>query len=149
MGVGKHFDTSIGGASIIREIKKNYPTKFVIAYSGARSNTTEANIAKEFADDYIRKDAEISRWVEHLDDILNLVTDPYEIWLLARQGLLDNETDIRTVVKLEDAYVRTVKNKDQQFSLVRKSLDKLDLPGGARSIIYGLISSAIYALVLS
>jgi CheY-like chemotaxis protein len=53
MGVGQNFDQAIGGASIIREIKENYPTKFVIAYTGARANTMEASAAKEFADDFL------------------------------------------------------------------------------------------------
>jgi len=149
MGVGANFDKSIGGASIIREIKKNYPTKFVVAYSGARANSVEAVAAREFADEFIKKDADITRWVERLDEIINTVIDPYEMWLAARQGLLDNEIDIRRIVELEDAYVRSVKSKDGNFEPLKTVLTKIDLRGNSKAIVQGLISSAIYALVFS
>lgn len=149
MGVGLHFDKSIGGASIIAEIKKNYPTKFVVAYSGARSNSTEAVAARDYADEFIKKDADISKWVERLDEIISTVIDPYEMWLVARQGLINNEIDIRRVVELEDAYVTSLKNKDISFQLLRSFIAKVDLGGNSKAIIQGLISSAIFALVVA
>lgn len=148
MGVGVHFDKSIGGASIISEIKKNYPTKFVVAYSGARANSTEAVAARDFADEFIKKDADISKWVERLDEMINTVVDPYEMWLVARQGLIDNEIDIRRIVELEDAYVTSIRNRDSSFSLVRSILTKVDIGANAKGIVQGLISSAIFALVV-
>lgn len=149
MGVGKNFDKTIGGASIIREIKKNYPTKFVVAYSGARANSIEASAAREYADEFIKKDEDISRWVERLDAIIETVVDPYEMWLVARQGLIDNEIDIRRIVELEDAYVRSINTKDANFGPLRKLIVKIDLRGNSKAIIQGLISSAIITLVLS
>lgn len=149
MGVGSSFDKNLGGASIIREVKRNYPTKFVVAYTGARSNSAEASAAREFADEFIKKDTEITKWVEKLDDIIDIAVDPYEMWTIARQGLIDNETDIRRIVELESAYVQSVKKKDQNFSAVKKILGGIDLGGNAKGIIQGLISSAIYALVFS
>src|SRR5690606_38120807 len=91
MGVGVNFDQSIGGASIIREIKENYPTKYVIAYTGARANASESNAAKEFADDFLKKDAEISTWVERLDEAIEFSSNPYERWLVTRQSLISDE----------------------------------------------------------
>lgn len=149
MGVGNNFDKSIGGASIIGEIKRNYPTKFVVAYSGARANSNESAAAREVADEFIKKDADISKWVERLDEIIHTVVDPYQMWLVARQGLIDNEIDIRRIVELEDAYVRSVQNKDKDFSSVKKILVKIDLGGNAKAIVQGLISSAIFGLVFS
>ncbi|WP_054312270.1 hypothetical protein [Mesorhizobium sp. 1M-11] len=149
MGVGNNFDKSIGGASIIGEIKRNYPTKFVVAYSGARANSNESAAAREVADEFIKKDADISKWVERLDEIIHTVVDPYQMWLVARQGLIDNEIDIRRIIELEDAYVRSIANKDKDFSYVKKTLGKIDLGGNAKAIVQGLISSAIFALVFS
>lgn len=147
MGVGLNFDSAIGGASIIREIKDNYPTKFVIAYTGARANSAEANAAREKADDFLKKDAEISKWVDKLDSAIEVAVDPYERWIIARQGLIDNEVDIRRILELESGYVRSIKRKDGSFDELNKAVEKMDLGGHAKGIIQGLISSAIYTLV--
>jgi len=144
MGVGKRFDHTLGGASIITEIKKNYPTKYVVAYTGARANSTEATVARSHADAFIKKDAEIAKWVEKLDEIIEEVADPYEKWLLARQGLIDNEIDLRNIVQLESAYVESIMSKDKSFTSIQRILDKVELSGNAKAIIQGLISSAIY-----
>jgi CheY-like chemotaxis protein len=149
MGVGNNFDRSIGGASIIKEIKYNYPTKFVIAYTGARQNTAEAQAAKTYADDFIKKDADVSKWVEELDDAIEYSSDPYNRWVIARDGLLSSEIDIRKIVEIESAYVDAIKSKDQKFEKVSEILTKADIGGNAKAIVQGLISSAIYAIVFS
>ncbi len=115
MGVGHNFDRAIGGASIIKEIKENFPTKFVIAYTGARANTAEANAAKEFADGFLKKDVEITKWVTKLDDAIDFTSDPYKRWLVTRQGLIDQEVDLRRIVELESAYVEAIQTGDQEF----------------------------------
>lgn len=148
MGVGVNFDRSFGGASIIKEIKANFPTKFVVAYSGARANSAEASAAMDFADRFIKKDVDITKWVEVLDDIIQSLIDPYRMWIIARQGLIDNEIDIRKIVQLEDAYVRSIMTRDQEFSAVKSLLEKIDIGNGVKSIVYGLISSAIFGIVI-
>ena len=147
MGVGKNFDNVLGGASIIKEIKINYPNKYVIAYTGARSNSTEASSAKEYADEFLKKDAEITTWVERLDGAIEFASDPYERWLIARQGLIDAEVDIRRIVEFESAYVKSIQSKDSTFSDLKALLSRTDLGGNAKAIIQGLVSSAIYALI--
>jgi DNA-binding NtrC family response regulator len=149
MGVGANFDKNLGGASIIKELKTNYPNKYVIAYTGARANSTEASSAKEFADEFLKKDAEISKWVEKLDDAIEYVSDPYERWLTARQGLIDAEVDIRRIVEFESAYVKSIKSKDGKFTELKRLLEQIDLGHSAKAIIQGLISSAIYGLIFS
>jgi len=147
MGIGKNFDQSVGGASIIREIKENFPTKVVIAYTGARSNAAESTVAKEFADGFIKKDAEISKLVERLDEAIEAASDPYRRWIVARQGLIDEEVDIRRIVELESAYVRSVKSSDSSFKDLVEVSTKMDISGHAKSIIQNLISSAIYSFI--
>jgi CheY-like chemotaxis protein len=115
MGVGEHFDRTLGGASLIKEIKINYPTKIVIAYSGATSNSNEAISAKEYCDDFVRKDADLTDWTEVLDDFVAQVIDPYQMWIKLRQELFNNDIDIRDVVRLESAYVESIASKDVKF----------------------------------
>lgn len=149
MGVGKHFDASAGGGSIIAEIKKNYPTKFVIAYTGARANSPEAMLAKESCDHFLKKDADMAEWTTLLDNCVEHLLDPYLMWCDARQGLLASETDIREVVRLEHAYVNAVVAKDKSFADLRKQIKTAGLSGHAKGIIQSLIASAIYGLIFS
>ena len=139
MGVGQNFDKSIGGASVIKEIKDNYPTKYVIAYTGARSNTPEANVAKQFSDDFIKKDDDITKLVSKLDEAIDIASDPYERWLITRQGLIDLEIDLRKILELESAYVEAIDSNDREFSEVKAILRGADLGGHAKGIIQSLI----------
>jgi hypothetical protein len=145
-GVGRNFDSSIGGASLIREIKANYPTKIVIAYTGARANTAEAIAAKENCDHFLKKDADMTEWTEILDAYVDQVTDPYQMWIAARQDLLEHELDIRDVLKLESAFVEAVLVKDSNFEKLSRQAKKIDLTGHAKGIVQSLIASAIFTL---
>ncbi|MFS4437233.1 hypothetical protein ACMA5I_03360 [Paracoccaceae bacterium GXU_MW_L88] len=149
MGVGAHFDQSVGGASLIREIKTNYPTKIVIAYTGARANSTEAIAAKEYCDHFLKKDADLTEWSEMLDTYVEQVIDPYIIWISARDGLLDQEIDLRDIVKLEDAYVRSVLSQDADFKRMDEAISKISLSGHAKGIIQSLVASAIYDILFA
>lgn len=149
MGVGQNFDKSIGGASIIKEIKDNYPTKYVIAYTGARSNTPEANAAKQFSDDFIKKDDDITKLVGKLDEAIDIASDPYERWLTTRQGLIDLEIDLRKVLELESAYVEAINSNDSKFSDIETILRKTDLGGHAKGIVQSLIASGIWSVVFA
>jgi len=149
MGVGANFDKTIGGASVIKEIKANYPTKIVIAYTGARANSGEAIAAKDHCDHFLKKDADLTEWSEMLDAFVQQVIDPYTMWLNARDGLLDLELDLRDVLKLEDAYVRSVLSQDKDFKSIHQVLSKADISGNARGIVQGLIASAIYGLIFA
>ena len=149
MGVGRNFDNSIGGASLTREIKTNYPTKIVIAYTGARANSAEAIAAKDHCDYFLKKDADLTEWVKVLDSFVDKVTNPYEKWILARQNLLDIELDIREVLTLESAYVQSVLDKDEKFTTFNRQVKKVDLRGNAMGIVQSLVASAIYGLVFA
>jgi DNA-binding NarL/FixJ family response regulator len=55
------------GAYLIEEIKRNYPEKAVIAFTGGATNSNISKRAAAAADDYLRKDASIEDWRELLD----------------------------------------------------------------------------------
>jgi CheY-like chemotaxis protein len=149
MGVGRNFDAAAGGGSIIREIKKNYPTKFVIAYTGARANSPEAVLAQQHCDYFLKKDADMAEWTRTLDECVEHLLDPYLMWLDARQGLFDAETDIRDVIRLEHAYVKAVAGKDSSFGDLNKAIEQINLSGHAKGIVQSLIASAIYSIIFA
>jgi len=149
MGVGQHFDHAIGGASIIKEVKENYPTKFIIAYTGARANTVEATVAKQYADDFLKKDDDIRKWVSKLDDAISFASDPYERWLVTRQSLIDLEVDLREIIVIESAYVEAVTSNDKEFSEMREIVKKADIGGNAKGVLQSLVASGIWALAFA
>jgi len=147
MGVGQSFDPAQGGASIIKEIKKNLPSKFIIAYSGARSNTIVAVAAREYADDFIKKDAELNEWTDLLDKFVEQSVDPWAMWRIARTNLLALDVDIKNVVRLEDAFVRSVNAKDTKFLALNEELAKIPANGNVKGVVQSLVASAIYSLI--
>lgn len=147
MDVGMNFDSAAGGASIIGEIKRNYPTKFIIAYTGARANSPESIAAKEYADSYIKKDTEITKIVTELDDAIDYSLDPYEKWIITRQGLIDLDVDLREILKLEDAYVQSIISKDAGLQTFHSAISVAAISGHAKSIAQSLAASIIYGIL--
>lgn len=147
MDVGVNFDVARGGASIIGEIKNNFPAKFVIAYTGARANSVEANAAKEYADLYLKKDIEITDLVAELDSAIDYSLDPYERWIITRQSLIDLDVDLREVLKLEDAYVTSVIEKDSNLATFRSAIQGSGISGHAKGMAQSLAASIVYGIL--
>lgn len=148
MGVGSRFDPRLGGASIIKEISINYPTKFIIAYSGATDNARETSVAREYSDEFLQKDSDITDWIKVLDHYTEIISDPYEMWRITRDELIDQETDLREILKIESAYVDAILTKDQKFTKMKSVLEKADLSGNAKGIGQSLIASSIFEFIL-
>jgi DNA-binding NarL/FixJ family response regulator len=144
MGVGMHFDDKLQGASIIAEIVKSYPEKIVIAYTGAALNDRAVKTAASRADRIIKKDIDIDEWVEHLDTAVKSAIDPHFVWNRVRTRFVEMDVDTKEILLLEDAYVRSVLSRDRQFGLLAKLAQDPSLRQDTRSIVTGLISSAIF-----
>lgn len=146
-GVGKSLDNRRQGAFIIREIRRNYPHKFVIAYTGGTQNAQLTREATAAADAFVKKDADIETWTSKLDSIIDELVDPYKVWIRQRMNLVSIEADTLTILKIEDAYVRSVqaRSSDSQNPLVQ-TLQDTSMSGDVRAVIQGLISSAVFKL---
>lgn len=145
MNVGLNFDQESQGSSIIKEIKKNYPSKFIAAYSGSSAASLPAQRSKQYADVFIKKDSEIEGWVEKLDALISSATDPRQVWLRIRSAMIEENVNTRTILLLEDAYVRSVMSSKPNLSLLRELTIKENIGSAAKNIIYGLASSAIFS----
>lgn len=148
MDVGAHFDKSAQGASIIKEIRKNYPAIYVLAYSGSASSDPIVRRAALHADAFIKKDAELEEWSDTLDDYISNVTDVREEWQRIRAALVDERLDTKDLLKLEDAYVRAYLTGDKKLEGMTAVAQKMQISSSARSIVEGLVTSTLFRLTV-
>lgn len=119
-GVGIELGFSRGGASIIKEIRKNYPCKLTIAYT---AHTYEAAYNQFFAlaDFVAPKDFSTDDWIEKLDELINKSVNPINQWERMRDDLLKKGVSTLAVAKIEDKFVNAIKSKksDKLNALVK------------------------------
>lgn len=149
MGVGRHFDERLQGASVIAEIRRCHPEKVIVAYTGAALNQFAARQANSLANDLIKKDADIEDWIQKLDEYTTIILNPYDVWQRVRNDLVNREVDTIDILILEDGYVRAVLSGDREFKSMKQALSRTGVRDDVRSIVNGIISSAAYAYILS
>lgn len=147
MGVGRHFDAKLQGASLIAEIKEAYPEKVVVAYTGAAMTDRAARLASERADQILKKDVDIEQWIAVLDDLGRDAIDPYAIWNKLRLRFFELEVPTSDILLLEDAYVRSIRVQDGSFSLLVKRAAGAGIKQDVRAILQGLASSLIFSAI--
>lgn len=144
-GVGRELNPGQQGAHIIREIKANYPEKYVVAYTGGAPPELLVP-SVEAADKFTQKDTSIEDWCELLDEGARAVIHPAVVWKKNRHRLLDKGVTPFQLACLEDVLVRTLLRDP---SLIQRSLDlkseELKLPSDVRAIVNSLIATALFA----
>lgn len=113
-GVGKSMKMDKGGASLLKELRKKYPSKIFAAYSGSTFDPTYNTYLEGIS--IIKKDAQLDQWTESLDNLIEKATNPIAKWGALRQFLLGKGIDLLELAKLEHEYVNIVLNKDGDFS---------------------------------
>lgn len=148
-GVGQQLDTKKQGAFIIGEIKRNYPEKFVVAYTGGTLDHQVAREAMDRADSFQRKDANIEEWRDKLDDMIQRLLDPVEVWKRQRIALANTDADTLDILKLEDAYVTSVLRKDHSAeSAFNLAVNSSAIKGDARAVVTSLIASGLFKIMV-
>lgn len=147
MGVGSHLDPKTQGPAIISEIKLNYPTKIVIAYTGASQQSVQARAAKVSADRFFRKDSDISAWRELLDPYVAESLDPFKLWMRFRAHLVQQEIDTYLLLRLEDSFVKSIKMRDSDFRLMSSLLEQ-DEFAHLKNAVLGLLATGTLKVLL-
>ena len=147
LGVGVSLSPTLQGAHIIAEIKKSYPEKIVVAYTGGGySDIYEAGVS--IADHHLKKDANIEEWCDLLDTAISELSNPAIVWRKTRHRLLDADVTPYQLALLEDTFVRNVLKGREELELkLTEQANKLNLVGHAQSIINSLLASAIFAWI--
>ncbi len=86
-GVGKSFGSPFEGAHVISELRKHYPNKILIAYTGQQFDAS-FNQYFSLCDASVKKDAESQQWVETLDEAISNFLDPVAQWKKVRSYLI-------------------------------------------------------------
>lgn len=121
-GVGRAFGSNLEGAHIVQEIRKAYPDKFIIAYTGMTFSVATTN-ALTSADKRMEKDASLDAWVQTLENGIKEVINPRARWVRLRRALLERGVEIFDIFKLEQAFIQSIRqNKPTALEKEVKSL---------------------------
>ena len=147
-GVGLQLASDMQGAYLIEEIKRNYPEKAVIAFTGGSANSNIARRAELAADDYLKKDASIEDWRDVLDKHIRNLSDPIYVWKQLRVRLVKAGIAPVELMKLEHAYVSTIKNGAQATkAAIEKASDSSGSDPVIKKEIMSFIASKAFDLV--
>lgn len=143
-GVGKAFRSQFQGAHIIEEIKKQYPSKVVIAYTGQKH---DARYNKYFlmADAMYSKDMDSDQWVDNLDQAVEKVVDPVAQWKRMRDYLFSKDVPTRSVYLLELDYIESMLKKNKTILANSKVLKGVN--PDVRGVMQGFVASLIFSMV--
>jgi len=141
-GVGQYLNERGQGAYIIDEIKRNNPEKFVIAYTGGAADDAVTIKAQEVADFFLKKDQEIEEWRDRLDSIIDELKDPIQVWHRQRDALIGADVPTLDILKLEDAYVRSIRAGNP--SAYKQIASSPSVSSDLRAIAQSLIASGIF-----
>ncbi len=113
-GVGKKFGSELEGAYIIKEARKLYPEKYIIAMSSAVYKISVTKIIG-VADDKIVRDTDLDRVSDSIDKAVNTMRSNRLRWLRLRDNLLNtHNVDMYNVWLLEQGFIATILKKDKR-----------------------------------
>lgn len=141
-GVGKLLSNSYEGAFLIKEIKRNYPSKRVIAYTASQYDPTY-NQYLEYADAMVHKGLGLEDWVNLLDEQIYKTIDPIFQWNNLRMKLLNEHVTTIEVAKLESLFVDSYKKgKFENFEETANGMT-----GDVKGILLEFLSSAAVKMI--
>ena len=118
-GVAKAFGSPLEGAHLVSEIRKDYPDKFIVSYTGDTYSLPITN-ALAGADRRLAKDDSIDVWTKTLETGLNEVSNPRNRWIRLRAALLSRGVELFQVFKLEQALIKAVQKKILTYSKAKQ-----------------------------
>ncbi|MCE4373669.1 hypothetical protein [Xanthomonas hortorum] len=141
-GVGKALDSDLEGAHLIAEMRKDYPDKYLVSYSGAQFDVSY-NESLRNADASLAKDTSTEQWVSALETGITKVANPRERWLRLRKTFLDRGVELHQVFKLEQSFITAVEERDATKFKVE------GLPPEVRQIAIGFAKIALVQIIKS
>ena len=145
-GVGTKLDSSgLGGAFLISEIRKNYPDKYIIAYS-THSNTLSVQKHIKYADHVMPVPSSTEQWTEALEQALKNVANPIARWKKFRNFLLENDVELIEILQLEQSYIRYLLNQNYNIEDIQNITSKLSISNDLKDIVKQFTVSSVIEL---
>ncbi len=110
-GVGAAFGSKFDGAHVLGEIRKTYPDKWLVAYTGMTHNIAY-NERLRVVDVMMPKEAPIESWTTALENALGAVVDPRQRWIRFRARLLERGAELYDVLDIEQAFIASIKTRN-------------------------------------
>jgi hypothetical protein len=139
IGVGMGLNSTMQGAHIIIEVKKSFPEKIIIAYTGGgRPELLQPSI--QSADYFLRKDANLESWCELLDKSIGDLANPVTVWKKLRYKLLEVGLVPYQLAELEDDFVVTIlKGEAYSINRLSREADRLQISPTAKAVLEHVI----------
>ncbi len=123
-GIGNEIDPKRQGIAVALDIKKVYPEKIVILYSGENPIDYDENLDFKTSniDGFIKKGISTKDFVDQLDIYCSPFWNPIDAWKFAEKNLRDEQTPNKIIAYLEHIYVKSIeKNKNYVNMYVEKN----------------------------
>lgn len=143
-GVAKALGSPLEGAHLISEIRKSYPDKFLISYTGETYSLPITN-ALTAADKRLAKDEPLEVWIKTLETGLGEISNPKKRWIRLRSALLARGVELFDVFKLEQALIKSIKERDPNL-LSGKAKD-LGISVEAKDLVIKFTATALASLI--
>ena len=105
--VAKNIYNDGQGAQLASCIKKTYPNKYVVIFSG---QTFKPSFSKYFSevDAVLDKSANYGEITDHIDKCISIQNDPIKYWKFIKKVMTSNELNDITLSKMEHFYVKSI-----------------------------------------
>jgi hypothetical protein len=144
VGVARAFGSGSGGAHLINEIRKAYPDKFIVGYTGQTHSVAITN-ALVAADKVLRKDESIEAWIQILEKGVDEVVNPRNRWARMRHALLMRRVELFDVLMLEQAFIKAVKHRRPY--VLETAARNLEIAEELKDLVIRFSATAVAALV--
>lgn len=143
-GVARALGSDLEGAHLINEIRKKYPDKFLIAYTGMSHDVRITN-ALMAADRRIQKDASIEVWIKELESGIEEVANPRIRWIRMRRSLIDRGMEIFDILRLEQAFIRALKKS--RPNLIEMEAGRMNLDAELKDVVIKFAATAVVNII--
>lgn len=143
-GVGKAFGSPLEGAHLVSEIRKDYPDKYIVSYTGETYSLPITN-ALAAADKRLAKDDSIDVWIKTLETGLNEVSNPRNRWIRLRTALLSRGVELYEVFNLEQALIKAVLKR--QPDILKSKATTTEISSEAKDLVIKFSATALATLI--
>ena len=138
-GIGQNIDSNLDGIAVARDLKKNYPEKIVLQYSGQSVNDYDPKFYQNMViDGFVEKSQSSKQLADELDKYCSIFWNPYSAWKYIEKTLRDLNIENINIAKFENLYVESLSKKKNYIEMEKNRKSIVEI----LSVGIGLVSLA-------